>query len=87
MREYLDSLLVWLRIVTDVGLALVTVLLLIDILFPGSTGLISNVKELVGVENAEGVLVIHDRTLMVVVALLLFLLVYHRSVKAPPSSS
>lgn len=87
MRELLGSLLNWLRTATDIGLAVLNVLLLIDILFPGSTGIISNLKDLLGEKNAAGELVINDRILMVVVALLLFLLVYHRSVKPPPPTS
>ncbi len=86
MKEFADSLLSWLRTVSEIGLALVTVFLMVDILFPGSTGLISNIKELVGEKNAEGVLVINDRTLTAVVALLLFLLVYQRAAKPSKSS-
>jgi len=86
MKELADTLLTWLRHITEIGVALVTVFLLVDILFPGSTGLVSNIKELVGEKNAEGVLVINDRVLTAVTVLLLFLLVYQRSSKPPPAS-
>ena len=86
MKDFTDALLGWLRTISEIGVALVTVLLLVDILFPGSTGLVSNIKELVGEKNAEGVLVINDRVFTAVAVLLLFLLVYQRSSKPSRAS-
>ena len=86
MKELADALLNWLRTISEVGVALVTVLLLVDILYPGSTGLVSNIRELVGQKDAEGTLVVDDRALIAVTVVLLFLLVYQRSSKPRVSS-
>ena len=83
MKTFADSLLNWLRVIAEIGLTLVTVLLVVDLLFPGTTGLIDNIREIVETTGPDGETIINDRALAAVAVLLLFLLVYQRSAKPP----
>ncbi len=83
MKTFADSLLSWLRVIAEIGLTLVTVLLVVDLLFPGTTGLIDNIREIVETTGPDGETIINDRALATVAVLLLFLLVYQRSAKPP----
>jgi len=83
VKTFADSLLSWLRVIAEIGLTLVTVLLVVDLLFPGTTGLIDNIREIVETTGPDGETTINDRALAAVAVLLLFLLVYQRSAKPP----
>ena len=72
----------WLDEIGSLVASLVLVLALVDMLFPGSTGIVGNVGELLGSLSPQGQ---HS-----LVAIFLFLLVHHvwRSAKArPPAAS
>lgn len=60
----------WLKSITDLGLTIILVLLVLDILVPGSTNLISNIASVVASFSANGVTGL--------IALLLFLMIYKR---------
>jgi|GEM_PF-391632 len=72
----------WLDEIGALVASLVLVLALVDVLFPGSTGIVGNVGELMGGLSPEGQCSL--------VAIFLFLLVHHvwRSTKTrPPAAS
>ncbi|SVB28908.1 uncharacterized protein METZ01_LOCUS181762, partial [marine metagenome] len=58
----------YLRSITDFGLRIIVALLVVDVLFPGSTGIVRNVGATVGQFGANG--------LAGLIAVLLFLLLY-----------
>lgn len=58
----------WLRTTTELGMALVLAFVIIDILFPGTTGVVSNLGAIVAQFSKEG--------LSGLIALLLFLLIF-----------
>lgn len=60
----------WLTDIFDFGVAIVLLFVVIDILFPGTTGVVNNVGEIVGAFATEGVVGL--------IALLVFLLIYKR---------
>lgn len=60
----------WLKSITDLGLTIILVLLVLDILVPGSTNLIANIASVVANFSANGVTGL--------IALLLFLMIYKR---------
>lgn len=60
----------WLKTLTDLGLSLLLAFVIIDILFPGTTGVVKNIGEIVGGFAKEGVVGL--------IALLIFLMVYRR---------
>ena len=60
----------WLMTLTELGFALILVLVVIDILFPGVTGIAKNLSDIVGSFASEGAVGL--------VALLIFLLIYKR---------
>ena len=70
IREVLNCSTGWLKDVFEFGIALVLILVLIDVLLPGTTGIITNVGEMVGSFAREGVVGL--------IALLLFLLLARR---------
>jgi len=69
-KVFIDGVSGWLRSLIDFGLALILVLLIIDILFPGTTGLISNINQIVGS--------FADRGIVGLIALLLFMMIYKK---------
>lgn len=68
LRESIASLTDWLRILTEVGMSLILVMVIVDVLFPGTTGLVKNLGVIVGQFSKEGIAGL--------IALLLFLLVF-----------
>lgn len=69
-KEILRSINEWLRVIIEFGLSVLLVFIIIDILFPGTTGVVNNVGEIVGGFAREGVVGL--------IALLVFLLIYKR---------
>ena len=67
-KEALTTVTEWLRHATEFGLSLIMVFIIVDVLFPGTTGLISNLGIIVGEFSKEG--------LSGLIALLLFLLLF-----------
>ncbi|UCH63324.1 MAG: hypothetical protein JSU77_02390 [Fidelibacterota bacterium] len=70
IKDIIDSVSGWLRALIDFGLAVILVFVIIDILFPGTTGIIGNIETIVGSFADKGVVGL--------IALLLFLLVYKK---------
>ena len=60
----------WGKEVVDFGVAVIMVGVVVDILFPGTTGVIDNIADLVGDFSSQGVAGI--------IALLLFVTIYNR---------
>lgn len=60
----------WLKSLTEFGLTIVLAFVVLDILFPGSTGIISNISELVSSFAGNGVTGL--------IALLLFMMIYKK---------
>ena len=58
----------WLRGITELGLALILAFVVIDVLFPGATGIVHNLGMIVGQFSKEG--------LAGLIALLMFLLIF-----------
>ncbi|MFQ6675954.1 MAG: hypothetical protein ACE5LH_06370 [Fidelibacterota bacterium] len=70
LKDTLQSATGWLRDIFDFGIAIVLLFVLIDILFPGTTGVVKNIGEIVSAFSAEGVVGL--------IALLVFLWIYKR---------
>ena len=70
LKDVLDSVTGWLKALIDLGLAVILVFVLIDILFPGTTGILDNIGTIVGAFADKGVVGL--------IALLLFMLVYKK---------
>lgn len=70
LKDVIDSISGWLKALIDLGLAVILVFVLIDILFPGTTGIIDNIGIIVGAFADKGVVGL--------IALLLFMLVYKK---------
>ena len=68
LRESITSLTDWLRTLTEVGMSLILVLIIVDVLFPGTTGLIKNLGMIVSQFSREG--------MAGLIALLMFLMVF-----------
>jgi len=60
----------WLMALVELGFSLILILVVIDILFPGVTGIAKNLSDIVGSFAKEGAVGL--------VALLIFLLIYKR---------
>lgn len=58
----------WLHDLTEIGVALIMAFVVIDVLFPGTTGVVSNIGVIVGQFSKEG--------LSGLIALLLFLILF-----------
>lgn len=69
-NDVIDSVVKWLKALVDLGLSIILVFVLIDILFPGTTGIIDNIQTIVGS--------FADRGVVGLIALLLFMLVYRK---------
>lgn len=69
-KDILRTINEWLKVLTEFGLSLLLAFVIIDILFPGTTGVIENIGEIVGGFAKEGAVGL--------IALLIFLLVYKR---------
>jgi len=70
IRNALQSITGWGEEVVDFGVAVIMVGVVVDILFPGTTGVIDNIADLVGNVSSQGV--------AGVIALLLFVTIYNR---------
>ena len=68
IKESITSLTDWLRTLTEVGMSLILVLVIVDVLFPGTTGLVNNLGVIVAQFSKEG--------MAGLIALLMFLLVF-----------
>ena len=60
----------WLKTLTELGFSIILVLVVIDILFPNTTGITKNLSDVVGSFASEGAVGL--------VALLIFLLIYKK---------
>ncbi len=69
IRNALQSIGGWGKEVVDFGVAVIMVGVVVDILFPGTTGVIDNIADLVGDFSSQGV--------AGVIALLLFVTIYN----------
>ena len=70
IRNALQAISGWGKEVVDFGVAVIMVGVVVDILFPGTTGVIDNIADLVGDISSQGVAGI--------IALLLFVTIYNR---------
>jgi len=70
LRDTLQKTTGWLREIFDFGIALVLLFVVIDILFPGTTGVVENIGDIVSSFAAEGVVGL--------IALLVFLWIYKK---------
>lgn len=68
VKEKMTMISQWLRSFTELGLALIMAFIVIDILFPGTTGVVNNLGIIVAQFSKQG--------LVGLIALLLFLLVF-----------
>ncbi|MBN4080684.1 hypothetical protein JYT31_03365 [Beggiatoa alba] len=68
VKDSIATMTSWLNTATEFGLALILTFVIIDVLFPGSTGLVSNMGTIVEQFSKEG--------LTGLIALLLFLLLF-----------
>ena len=70
IKDIIDSVSGWLKALIDLGIAVILVFVIIDILFPGTTGIIDNIGIIVGSFADKGVVGL--------IALLLFMLIYKK---------
>ncbi len=68
IKDTMSTMNEWLRTATELGLTLILAFVIIDVLFPGTTGVVSNLETIVGQFSKEG--------LVGLIALLLFLVVF-----------
>lgn len=68
MKETMSTMTDWLRSVTELGMALILTFVIIDVLFPGTTGVVKNLGIIVGQFSKEG--------LVGLIALLMFLIIF-----------
>ena len=68
VKDSITSITGWLQAATEFGLALILTFVIIDVLFPGSTGVVNNIGVIVGQFSKDG--------LTGLIALLLFLLLF-----------
>ena len=68
VKENIEKLTDWLRKASELGIAMIMTLVMIDILFPGTTGVVANLGVIVAQFSKEG--------LAGLIALLLFLVLF-----------
>ena len=68
VRDTMSVMTDWLRSATELGMAMILALVIIDVLFPGTTGVVKNLGMIVAQFSKEG--------LAGLIALLLFLMVF-----------
>ena len=68
ITETMSNISSWLRAVTELGIAVILAFVVIDVLFPGATGIVENIGAIVGQFSEQG--------LVGLIALLLFLLLF-----------
>ncbi len=69
IRNALQAISGWGKEVVDFGVAVIMVGVVVDILFPGTTGVVDNIADLIGDFSSQGVAGI--------IALLLFVTIYN----------
>jgi len=81
MSQFTRTIQRWLDELANIGTSLLLVLVIVDFMFPGSTGIVNNVATVLGGLNSQGQFAL--------IALLLFLLVHHRwrTSRPPPSDT
>lgn len=70
LRDTLQSATGWIRDIFDFGIALLLLFVMVDILFPGTTGVVENIAAVVGSFATEGAVGL--------IALLFFLWIYKK---------
>lgn len=70
LRDTLRTTSGWMKEIFEFGVALILLFVVIDILFPGTTGVVNNIGEIVSNLASEGIVGL--------IALLIFLLIYKR---------
>ena len=70
VKEALTTVNGWLRDGTEIGMALILAFVIIDVLFPNTTGVVNNIGIIVGQFSKEG--------LSGLIALLLFLILFKK---------
>ena len=68
VNDAMSKLTDWLRSATELGMAVVLALVIVDVLFPGTTGVVANIGTIVAQFSKEG--------LAGLIALLLFLILF-----------
>lgn len=68
IKDSITSMTDWIRTATELGLTLILAFVIIDVLFPGTTGVVKNLGIIVGQFSKEG--------LAGLIALLMFLMVF-----------
>ena len=68
VKDSMSNITDWLRGATELGLALILAFVVVDVLFPGTTGVVTNMGLIVGQFSKEG--------LAGLIALLLFLILF-----------
>ena len=68
IKEAIATITGWLRNLVEVGIALILAFVVIDVLFPGTTGVVKNIGEIVGQFSEQG--------LVGLIALLLFMMLF-----------
>lgn len=68
IKDTMSTMNDWLRTATELGLTLILAFVIIDVLFPGTTGIVKNLGMIVGQFSKEG--------LVGLIALLMFLIVF-----------
>ena len=70
VKEAMNSVTDWLKSGTELGMALILAFVVIDVLFPGTTGVVNNLGTIVGQFSKEGIAGL--------VALLLFMILFRK---------
>ena len=68
VKDTINTVTDWLQKATEFGIALILTFVIIDVLFPGTTGVVNNLGTIVGQFSKEG--------LAGLIALLLFLILF-----------
>jgi len=68
MKDSIAKVTEWLRYVTELGMTLILTFVIIDVLFPNTTGVVANLGAIVGQFSKEG--------LSGLIALLMFLVIF-----------
>ncbi|MDH5446758.1 MAG: hypothetical protein OEY52_14500 [Gammaproteobacteria bacterium] len=68
IKDSIDHIHGWLHTAIEMGMSLILVMVVIDVLFPGTTGVVNNLSMIVGQFSKEGIAGL--------IALLLFLMVF-----------
>lgn len=69
-KDLIKNIQEWLKTFTELGFSIILIFVVIDILFPGVTGIAKNLSDIVGSFASEGAVGL--------IALFIFLLIYKR---------